>query len=160
MKNKAILFINGTGGHKEQMRRLLNLLETDKDIIKIGLCEKHSCLNELESCIEVSPVRDKHSHLKSLFTIPYHLLFVVFQSVQLLMKYEVLGIVSTGPGVVFIPSLIFKLLGKKVIFIESWSRFKTKSLTGTVMHSFADLFYVQNKSLKSLYKNSIYSGRL
>jgi len=160
LKAKAILFINGTGGHKEQMLRLLNLLEVDKDVKKIGLSEKNACLDELERCIEVSPVRDKHSHVKSFFTVPYYLFFVFFQTIYLLMKYEVIGIVSTGPGIVVIPAILFKIIGKKIVFIETWSRFKTKSLTGKMMHKIADKFYVQNKTLQSSYDNAIYSGRL
>ncbi|TWX63301.1 hypothetical protein ESZ39_17055 [Colwellia sp. C1TZA3] len=68
--------------------------------------------------------------------------------------------VSTGTGMVIIPALILRLINKKVIHIEDWSRFDSGSYTGKVMYYIADKFYVQNKSLLQKYPKAIYSGRL
>ena len=75
-------------------------------------------------------------------------------------KYNVLAVVSTGPGIAIVVSLFFKIFLVKIIFIETWSRFNTKSLTGTIMYKISNKFYIQNKSLQSIYPNSIYSGLL
>ncbi|MDD2698435.1 MAG: hypothetical protein PHF17_06500 [Arcobacteraceae bacterium] len=68
-------------------------------------------------------------------------------------KYDVKAVVSTGPGIV---SLFFKIFGKKIVFVETWSRFETKSMTGKI----ADKFYIQNKSLQKHYPKAIYGGLL
>jgi len=82
------------------------------------------------------------------------------QCLSILKNYQVKGLVSTGPGMVVLPAIIFKLLGKKVIFLESWSRFYTPSLTGKIMYRIADTFYIQNETLQSTYPKAIFSGRL
>ncbi|HAO9336376.1 TPA: polysaccharide biosynthesis protein, partial [Escherichia coli] len=50
--------------------------------------------------------------------------------------------------------------GTKVIYIETWSRFTTYSLSGRIMYRLSNKFYIQNKSLLELYPKAIYSGRL
>ena len=59
-----------------------------------------------------------------------------------------------------VPSIIFRLLGKKVVYIESWSRFYTASATGIFMYRIANQFYVQNEPMLKRYPKAIYSGRL
>jgi beta-1,4-N-acetylglucosaminyltransferase len=79
---------------------------------------------------------------------------------KLYSKYEIQAIVSTGPGIAIPISLYFKIKGVKIIFIETWSRFETQSLTGKWMYKIADNFYFQNQSLKKIYPNAVWSGLL
>ena len=55
---------------------------------------------------------------------------------------------------------IGKLLGKKIIFIESWSRIYKKSSSGKFAYLFANLFFVQWPEMKKQYPKAIYAGRL
>jgi beta-1,4-N-acetylglucosaminyltransferase len=161
LKANTILFIYGVGGHKEQMKRLLRKLEKDtKNLKKIALIEKGADLNFFDKSYAIPPARDKYSHTKSLIMIPYFLIYSIFITFKIILTTNTKIIISTGPGIVFIPSLIFRILGKKVIFIETWSRFNSSSFTGKLMYKIANVFYVQNKELLSLYPNAIYSGRL
>lgn len=161
MKTKSILFIYGVGGHKEQMKRLTNILNFDlKEFQKIALIEKGANIDFFDKTYSMPPARDKYSHIKSLITLPYFLIYSFFIIFKILLSTNTKIIISTGPGIVFIPSLIFRLLGKKVIFIETWSRFNTTSFTGKLMYKIANVFYVQNKELLNLYPKAIYSGRL
>lgn len=162
-KEKVILFINGTGGHKAQMIRLLRKMDIENQassIKLIGLCEKGAGLDEYDEYYEVNPMRDKHSHLKTFITAPVLILKTSYLILKLLKDYNIEVLISTGPGIVTLPSIIFKVLNKKIIFIETWSRYETQSFTGKVMSKLADEFYVQNKSLLKIYSNAIYSGRL
>ena len=68
--------------------------------------------------------------------------------------------VSTGPGIAILPAILTRSFGGKVVHIETWSRFYSKSMTGKVMYFLANKFYVQNQSLLKLYKQAIYSGKL
>lgn len=161
MKTNSILFIYGVGGHKEQMKRLLTKLDLNKlEINKIALIEEKANLTDFDITIEIPPARDKYSKIKTLITLPYFLFFSIFISLKLLYSYRINTLVSTGPGIAFIPAIIFRLFGKQVIFIETWSRFNTYSITGKLMYKIASKFYVQNKDLLNLYPNAIYSGRL
>jgi hypothetical protein len=78
----------------------------------------------------------------------------------LMMKYNPKGFISTGPGVALLSGLLFKIFRKKIVYIETWSRFYSKSMTGKYMYLLAGRFYVQNIELLQLYPNAIYSGLL
>ena len=75
-------------------------------------------------------------------------------------RYNVIGVVSTGPGIAIFPFLFFKCLGVKTLFLETFCRFETKSHTGRMMYWIADRFLVQNIELLKLYPKAEYCGRL
>jgi len=165
-KESKVLFISyGQGGHQEEMRRLLNKIEplvtestqliilTDSDKpLKTSLTIKKKIIYQ--------EVRDKHSLFKTMINLPKTIIKQVVDTINILINQPVDGIVITGPGVSIIPAIVCKFCGKKVVVFESWCRFEHKSLTGKLLYRFSDLFFVQNKSMKALYKNSIYKGRL
>jgi UDP-N-acetylglucosamine:LPS N-acetylglucosamine transferase len=162
MRDKSIIFVYGEGGHKAQMNKLLHLMkqEKKKNIRYIGICENNYTLDILDENYSFLPLRDKHSNLRTLSNAPtafFNYLKVLF---ILYKKYDVKAVVSTGPGIAIIVSLFFKILNKKIVFIETWSRFEGKSMTGKIMYKIADKFYIQNKSLQKHYPKAIYGGLL
>lgn len=162
MKKDAVVLIYGSGGHKEQMARLYANLAgvLKKKIMFIGLCEKSHELNELSFNFTVPPAREKFSLLKTLFNIPFAIFQTFYFFVLMVCKYNIKLIISTGPGLTVLPVLLGKLFRVKTIFIESWSRFYTASLTGKIMYHLADEFYIQNKSLQKTYPKAKYCGLL
>ena len=56
--------------------------------------------------------------------------------------------------------IIGKLMGIPVIYVESYTRINSLSLTGRIVYSFADLFVVQWKQLVYKYPKAIYGGAL
>ena len=163
MKNKAILVVYGIGGHKEQMRRLLKLLDirnSTNNIKLVALCEKYACLEVIDDCIEIPDMRDKYHREKVFIDAPYSFFVSMFSIFRILKKYDIDYMISSGPGLVIPVAILFRILNKKVIFIETWSRYNTKSITGNIMHKISNKFYVQNEDLMELYENAIYSGRL
>ena len=160
--NSAIIFVYGEGGHKAQMKRLLHLIrqENNENIKYIGICENNSTLEMLDENYSFLPLRNKYSNLRTLITAPLALFNYLKILFMLHKKYDVKAVVSTGPGIAIIVSLFFKIFGKKIIFVETWSRFETKSITGKIMYKIADKFYIQNKSLQKHYPKAIYGGLL
>ncbi|HEQ3516632.1 TPA: polysaccharide biosynthesis protein [Vibrio cholerae] len=150
-----IVFIAGEGGHAAQFKRFL---------MKSGLTNKFMVLtDEGNSSFKGFPVicsgsiRGKFGFtLKDFVFYFYRFIFKIMPR----LIYEGDCIISFGPGVAIMPAVIFKLLGRKVIHIETWSRFKSKSMTGKFMYYIADVFYVQNESLLKVYPKAIFSGRL
>ena len=55
-------------------------------------------------------------------------------------------------------ALIAKILGSKIIYIETFANITTKTITGKLVYKFADLFIVQWKSMLELYPNAKYGG--
>jgi len=153
-----VLFIFGEGGHCAQMKRLAAELSLENtEIVALVDKENISAFFTKKEYVTKS-LRSKHNNtpLSYLSNFNFNLKLIS----RLLMKHKFSTVVSTGPGICLIPSLMFRLFGKKVVFIETWSRFNTKSFTGKCMYYIATHFYVQNKSLLMLYPKAIYSGRL
>lgn len=67
-------------------------------------------------------------------------------------------IVTTGALIAFPFCLYAKLMGSKIIYIESFARVDSRSLTGRLVYPFADLFLVQWESLLPLYPKAKYVG--
>ena len=53
---------------------------------------------------------------------------------------------------------IGKLLGSKIIFIETFANSQSKTKTGSLVYKFADLFIVQWEEMLKLYPNAVYGG--
>ena len=55
-------------------------------------------------------------------------------------------------------ALLMKLFGKKLIYIESFAKVTTQTLSGKLLYKYADRFYVQWEEMLKLYPNAIYKG--
>ncbi|WP_083758951.1 PssD/Cps14F family polysaccharide biosynthesis glycosyltransferase [Shewanella sediminis] len=160
MHEKVILVIYGRGGHKEQMRRLLNELRKSSPNLKfVSIADVDDKFGS-QCHLKCPEPRDKFNLWSAPFKLIYSGAVSLIQSVRLVAKYRITGIVSTGPGMAVFPSILFRLLGKQVVYIESWSRFYSASLTGRFMYCISNIFYVQNKTMKSIFPNAKYTGRL
>jgi UDP-N-acetylglucosamine:LPS N-acetylglucosamine transferase len=95
-----------------------------------------------------------------LLQLPISIILETYFFIKILCKYNIKFIISTGPGIALVPIVLGKFLGKKTIFIESWSRFKSASLTGRAAYYLSSEFFIQNKSLQSVYPKATYSGLL
>ncbi len=85
---------------------------------------------------------------------------MIIQSIWILIKTKPDAIISCGTSSAVPISYIGKILGKKIIFIESMSRIYHHSLSGRLIYPIADLFFVQWKTMKKVYPKAIYAGRL
>lgn len=165
MKPKVILLIYGAGGHKAQMEKLLAKINKEYEGAKvnfIGITESESSIDhsDILATYEQPPFRNKYFSMINLFTIPLKYYNFVSCFLQIKKQYDVLSVISTGPGLAIPFSVLFKLKKTKIVFIETWSRFETQSYAGKVMYRIADKFYIQNKSLFKFYPKAIYSGLL
>jgi len=91
---------------------------------------------------------------------PLNFLINAFQSLLIFLKEKPDVVISSGAGVAVPICYFAKIFGKKVIFIESFSRVDNPSLSGAFIHPIADLFIVQWRSLLKHYKNSVYGGSI
>jgi UDP-N-acetylglucosamine:LPS N-acetylglucosamine transferase len=162
MRKNAIILVYGSGGHKEQMRRLHNkiLSVSDKDPLFIGICEKNHGIKDIKVNFCINPLREKYGIVKTLFRLPVSMVEEAYYFLVILYKYNIKFIISTGPGIAIVPIILGRMLGKKIVFIESWSRFKSASLTGKLAYYLSNEFFIQHKSLQVIYPRSTYSGLL
>jgi beta-1,4-N-acetylglucosaminyltransferase len=162
MNEKSVLLVYGSGGHREQMVRLHRLLKPEfetRNYRIVGLCEDGHSIDEFDN-YTVPVIRNKYSRLKSMLAAPFRLMFNLIIVVKILVQEEIVAIVSTGPGLAVIPAVVFKLAGARIVYVETWSRFETKSVSGILMYKLSDRFFYQNKSLGKFYPSGRYSGLL
>lgn len=69
-------------------------------------------------------------------------------------------VISTGAGIVVFFCVFAKLLGAKLIFIESMARVERPTLTARFLYLFSDLFIVQWPNLTKYFPKAKYIGRL
>ena len=159
MDQQSILFVYGVGGHSSQMQALApQLTQRLAEFNVISLSDNTKVPTWSHQHVLTGEVRGKHSHWQLLNNLgPFSILTAC---INIAKHNKVTAVVTTGPGIGVIVGVFFKLLGKKIIHVETNSRFTSRSLTGRMMYHIADQFYIQNKSLQTLYPKAIYGGLL
>ena len=69
-------------------------------------------------------------------------------------------VITTGGGVVVFFCVFSKLIGAKLLFIESMAKVKKPTLTARMLYPLADLFLVQWPGLLKYFPRAKYLGRL
>jgi UDP-N-acetylglucosamine:LPS N-acetylglucosamine transferase len=156
---KAIICNFGTGGHTEQMKRLLSHITSD-DLILIAQSPTKSNDTRYGEYSKIYKVRPDYSSVFGILTIPYFVIANCIQTVRLFIRFDIRMLISTGSGVAIVPSFVAKLFGAEVLFFESWSRFTVPSISGRIMYRIADVFFVQNEEIKTFYKKAVFMGQL
>jgi len=102
------------------------------------------------------------THPRHCFFLLRILLFLKnsIESIFILLKENPDLIISTGADVAVATCIAGKLLGKKLIYIESGGYVTTKSLSGRLIYHFADLFIVQWEAGIKNFPGAIYGGPL
>lgn len=139
-----------TGGHLLQM---LQLKKIYKKYDHFFFTFKRAMSEDLAKKEKVYFVTDPKRN-------PLMLFINFFQSLSTFLKEKPDVIIANGGGVVVPFCYISKLFGKKIIFIESFSRVFEPSLTGKLVYPLSDLFIVQWKQLIKFYKNAKFGGQI
>ena len=155
MKDKKILFISSTGGHLVEMMQLKDMFN-DYDY--------HIITEKTKSNLKMKETyKDKINFLvygtkDHMLTYPFKLLYNCFKSLFLYIKIHPDYIITTGAHTAGPMSCIGKLLGSRIIYIESFANMSTKTITGRCIYPFADKFIVQWESMKELYPEADFGG--
>lgn len=155
-----LLIVLGSGGHTKEMIRLVDLL---------GQGFEYSYLVSVDDPLSVQKIRVPGAVYQvirprwkdtPLPMVIIRTLLSAAQALVALVRARPRAIISTGPGPAVPASMLAKLLGIKVIFIETGSRVYALSSSGRILYRFADLFLVQWPELLPLCPKAIYAGRL
>lgn len=155
-----LLVVLGSGGHTAQILRLVDLLGDRfeyKYIVGIGDTLSPFKIRKKGKIYYVHRARD---HGDGIFRTFAKVIRLFIESFIVLLLARPDAILSAGPGLAVPISIIGKFLGKKIIFLESWSRIYRGSTSGRIIYMFSDLFFVQWPELKKVYPRAIYAGRM
>lgn len=149
---KKICLISSSGGHFEQLL-MLKKIEKNNDIFIVTEITKYN-KNDKKINYFVPQVNRK----EPLFILKMIAIFA--KSIYIFFKEKPDAIISTGVLATIPMILIGHTFKKKVIYIESFAKINSPTMTGNLIYKkkLADQFYVQWESMLKYYPNAIYKG--
>lgn len=150
-----ILFISSTGGHFTELMQLNKIMEecnylivTEKDTTNANLKEKY------KDKIDYLVYGTKKNLLKYIFILAFNCI----KSLYIYLKFRPQIIITTGTHTAGPMCCIGKILGSKIIYIETFANKNTKTATGRLLYYIADTFVVQWEEMLKLYSKAKYWG--
>lgn len=149
---KKICFISSAGGHLMELKQLFPIAKGYKYYI---VTEKNEvAVNEINHNNSYFLLQQERRDWKFMFIF----LFNICKSLYILIKERPTHIITTGAGAVFPTCLMGKIIGVKIVYIESFAKINSKSMTGKLVYLFADRFYVQWEDMLKVYPKALYHG--
>ncbi|XP_076655047.1 ALG14, UDP-N-acetylglucosaminyltransferase subunit [Halictus rubicundus] len=165
------LIILGSGGHTAEMIRILSYLDfknysprtyvhADTDMMSV---EKVKELEKDNTDYRIIKIRRSREIRQSYYTSIYTTLCATLESIPLLWTERPHLLLCNGPGtcvplcIIIFLFKVFFITQTTIVFIESFCRVHTLSLSGKILYYIADYLLVQWPSLsKPMYKKTIY----
>lgn len=144
-------FIASSGGHLEE---LVCLKEIEEKYESFLVTEKGEFQ---EVRFGDNKYYTKQINRKEKFFL-LHFLGLFIKALCILIKEKPDVIITTGALVSYPFCVIAKLFRHKIIYIESFARIDTPSMTGKMVYPFADLFIVQWEELLEFYPKAKLTG--
>ena len=151
MKKKKICLAASSGGHYEQLLMLKPLLDEYEGFI---VTEKTSYKVEVKNTKVYKVCQINRKEKNCLFK----LIINVFISLYIIVKERPNIVICTGVLAMIPICLLIKIFNGKLIYIESFAKSTSPTLTGKFLYKYADRFYVQWESMLKFYPNAIYLG--
>lgn len=146
-----ICFAASSGGHFEQLLMLRPLMESHDSFV---VTEKTAYAADVKG-IRTYYLRQVN---REEWNCVLKLLENTIRSLKLFFAEKPDMIICTGVLAMIPMCLICKLFGRKLIFIESFAKVTSPTLSGKLMYRFADQFYVQWPQMLEIYPDAIYVG--
>lgn len=154
-ERKKVLFISSLGGHLTQLLQLKPLFsEYDYHIVT----EKSIITEALKQEYEMSFLM--YGARNYLFKYVFKFSYNTIMSLIYFLRERPDVVVTTGAHTAVPMCYIAKLFGKKVVFIESFAKTTTPTISGKMVYPIADLFIVQWESMKKHYPKAVYGGSI
>ena len=137
---RSVLFISSTGGHLDELMQLKPMFKK---------YDYHIITEKTKSNLKLKEeYKDRIGFL----------VYGTKLSLYFYLKFHPDYIVTTGTHTAGPMCCIGKILGSKIIYIETFANITSKTATGKLIYHFADHFIVQWPSMKKLYPKAIDGG--
>lgn len=145
-----IVFAASSGGHYEQLMMLKPLMERHDSCV---VTEKtsYNAKSDIRTYYMVQVNR------KEILFIP-KMIINSFRAVRIIFKEKPDAIICTGVLAMIPLCLIGKMKGCKLIYLESFAKVTSATLSGKLLYKYADRFYVQWESMLDIFPNAVYKG--
>lgn len=143
---KKVMFISSVGGHLTQM---LELKDIFNDYNYILVTEKTDVTKDMNNKYKMEYL--KYGSRKYLFRYIFIAIFNIIKSFFLFLKYRPNVIITTGTHTAVPMCYLGWLFGKKIIYIESFAKRTSPTLTGRIVYPIATVFVVQWETMLKYY---------
>lgn len=152
---KRVIFISSTGGHFSELMMLKPIFENyDYYLITEKTASTISLKEEYKERMHYLVYGTRINKIKYFFKVTWN----TIKSLGLFIKIRPHAVVTTGTHTAMPMCIISKLLGAKVIFIETYANVFTPTGSGKFIYKFADKFIVQWEDMLEVYPNATYIG--
>lgn len=148
---KKVCFAASSGGHFEQLSMLKPLMEKYDSFV---VTEETDYKAEIkgEKMYYIHQVNRKEK------SMPFWMIVNSIKSLGIILKEKPDVIITTGVLAVIPLCILMKVMGKKLIYIESFAKVSSPTETGKLMYKYADRFYVQWETMKEFYPEALFLG--
>ena len=148
---KKVCFAASSGGHYEQLLMLKPLMDKyDSFVITEETAYKAKIKDTKMYYMKQVNRREKG--------MVFRMIANTFRALNIYRKEKPDVVICTGVLAMIPMCLIAKLHGKKLIYIESFAKVTSATMTGKLLYKFADQFYVQWPEMQKIYPKAIYLG--
>ena len=155
-----LLIVLGEGGHTTELLNLVDLLGERYDYHYVVSKEDSLSADQIRRPGPVYRLTRPRGKDTGAISALFRLVKTSTQAWSVLLHVRPQAILSTGPAILVPVAILGKILGARVIFVETGSRITTVSMTGRIMYHWADLYFVQWPQLREKLPRAIYAGRL
>jgi UDP-N-acetylglucosamine:LPS N-acetylglucosamine transferase len=145
----TLCVVCSAGGHLSEAISALSASDVPRYFVTYGEPHARARLANEEAYYVVDPHTSLVGYVKN-----------TAQSIALLVKKRPRVIFSTGAGIALATCIFGKLMGARVIYLESGARVTTPSKTGRLAYRFANVFIVQWKPMLRWFPKALYVGPL
>lgn len=150
-KKIKLCFAASSGGHYEQLLMLKPLMEKYESIV---ITEE----TIYQSTIDGQKMYFMKQVNRKEFTFIPRMIINMIRSVKIYLKEKPDVVICTGVLAMIPICLIAKIARKKLVYIESFAKVTSGTLSGKLLYKFADQFYVQWEQMLEIYPNAIFLG--
>jgi UDP-N-acetylglucosamine:LPS N-acetylglucosamine transferase len=144
-----VLVIGAGGGHLTEAMLATDGIPMHRVIVTYKLPHTDKTLGDNRHHYVIDPHKSYWKYLVN-----------ALQSLWIILRERPEYIVNTGGGISIACSLLGKVFGTRLIYVESGARINTPSKTGRFLYKYSDLFIVQWRPLLAHYPNAVYGGPL
>ena len=148
---KKICFIASTGGHLDQLMMLRSIMDKYSSFV-VTERTKYKSIKNINKVYYLFQV----NRYEIIWIFKLLLNAIISMYIFIMERPDV--VISTGALSTIPMCILAKAFRKKIIFIESFAKISSPTLTGKLIYKFADEFYVQWEEMLNIYPKSIYKG--
>lgn len=146
-----IIFGASSGGHFEQLMMLKPLMQKYDSILLTEKTDYGVKIDDIKRYY-VGQINRKE------ILFPFKIIVNTCRCLLLIIREKPDVMITTGVLAMIPCALLMKLFGKKLIYIESFAKVTSQTVSGKLLYKYADQFYVQWEEMLKFYPKAIYKG--